>query len=160
MTSTTSSSNSMDLLTSSDKLGECNYHSWVIKMRALLMSKKLWMYVKGSISKPPSASPLFVDWQSNAFAAAGLIMLNLQDSQLTHISEMEEDPQLIWSTLKNVHIQKRPNSRFLAYSNLLSISKQPEESLPAVTTRIEQAIKDVVALRPKDYTLSNLDEDL
>ena len=155
-----SSSNSMDLLTSSDKLGECNYHSWAIKMRALLMSKKLWMYVKGIIPKPDSASPLLMDWQSNAYAAAGLIMLNLQDSQLTHISGTEDDPQLIWDTLEAVHIQKRPNSRFMAYSNLLNISKLPEESLPAVTTRIEQAIKDVVALRPKDYDLTKLDDDL
>ena len=124
------------------------------------MSKRLWILVKGTIPKPSPGDPNFLDWQSNAYAAAGLILLSLEESQHTHVAGLEEDPVLMWKTLEDVHIQKRPNSRFLAYSNLLSIVKQPEESLPALTTRIEQAIKDVKALRPTGYTLDKLDDDL
>ena len=156
MTSTTSS----DQLPTSDKLGESNYHAWSIKVKALLMSKRLWMLVKGIIPSPPAESSQLLEWQQSAYAASGIIMLNLMESQLTHVSGMEHDPALMWTTLEDIHIQKRPNSRFVAYSTLLSITKQPEESLPSVTTRIEQAIKDIVALRPKDYTIQQLDDDL
>src|SRR5215469_14682222 len=143
-----------DLLISSIKLNDSNYQSWVIKIRAILMSKMLWGYVKGI--EPKDAK----DYLTKACAASGTIMLSLEDSQFTHIAGMEEDPALMWKTLEDVHIQKKPNSRHLAYATLLSITKQPEESLPALTTRIEQAMKDVIALRPQDYSLSQLDDDL
>ena len=157
MSSTTTSDS---ITTISVKLGESNYQSWVVKMRALLMSKKLWMYVKGDIPRPSASDSSLSDWLSNAYAAAGLILLSLEDSQHTHVADMEDDPVLMWKTLEDVHVQKRPNSRFMAYSSLLSITKQSEESLPSVTTRIEQAMKDIKALRPKGYTLEQLDDDL
>ncbi|KIJ28150.1 hypothetical protein M422DRAFT_118849, partial [Sphaerobolus stellatus SS14] len=71
-----------------------------------------------------------------------------------------DDPAKLWITLESIHIQKRPNSRFMAYSTLLSITKQPDESLPSVTNRVEQALKDVKSLCPKNYTLEKLYDDL
>ena len=124
-------------------LGESNYHQWAIQMKAYLMAKKLWLLVKGVVEKPSSSHTSYMDWLSNAYAAAGLILLTLEPSQQTHVEGMEEDPVLTWKTLEDIHVQKLPNARFAAYSNLLSISKHPEESLPALTTRIEQAMKDV-----------------
>ena len=123
------------------------------------MAKKLWMHVKSLIPKP-TAPDSINDWLSNAYAASGLILLNIDDSQHTHVADMEEDPAKIWTTLESIHIQKRPNSRFTALSNLLSIRKQSEESLPSVTTRVEQSLKNIKALCPKDYTLDQLYDDL
>lgn len=154
-------SSSIDTFSSlSTKLGEANYHSWQPKMKALLMSKKLWLYVTGTIPQPPSDSSPFITWLENSQSASGLILLSLEESQLIHVPGMEENPQKMWSTLEDIHVQKRPNSRFMAYSTLLSISKKSDESLPSVTARIEQAMKDIKALRPRDYTLKDLDEDL
>jgi Reverse transcriptase (RNA-dependent DNA polymerase)/gag-polypeptide of LTR copia-type/GAG-pre-integrase domain len=157
-TTTSTTTSSSDVI--SPKLGENNYHSWVIKMKALLMSKKLWLHVKGAISKPPNDAVGFQDFTLNSYAASGLILLNIEESQYTHVEGMEEDPSKMWITLEGIHIQKRPNTRFMAYSNLLSITKQPDESLPSVTTRVEQALKDVKTLCPKDYTLDKLYDDL
>ncbi|MGH7239232.1 MAG: hypothetical protein ACREHG_04095, partial [Candidatus Saccharimonadales bacterium] len=154
--SNTSSSNS-DVL--STKLGESNYHSWAIKMKALLMSKKLWLHVNGTISKPQDPTAI-QDWLQNAYAASGLILLNMDDSQHTHVEGLEEDPSKMWSTLEGIFVRKRPNTRFMTYSTLLSITKQPDESLPSVTTRVEQALKDVKALCPADYKLEKLYDDL
>lgn len=148
MSSTTTSNNSDSLPI---KLGEANYTAWSTKMKALLMSKKLWLYVSGGITKPSSDTNA---WLENAYAASGLMLLNMEESQHTHVVDLEEDPAKMWTTLKDIHIQKKPNSRFLAYTHLLTISKQPEESLPSLTTRVEQALKDVKDSAPsKDFKL-------
>ena len=63
------------------------------------MSKKLWMYVKGDIPRPSASDSSLSDWLSNAYAAAGLILLSLEDSQHTHVADMEDDPVLMWKTL-------------------------------------------------------------
>jgi hypothetical protein len=84
----------------------------------------------------------------------------MEDSQHTHVEGLEESPDKMWKTLEDIYVQKRPNSRFMALSSLLSISKQPEEPLPVVSTRVEQAVKDVKTLCPKDYTMEQLYDDL
>ena len=91
--SSTTTSDSVTII--SVKLDESNYQSWVVKMRALLMSKKLWMYVKGDIPRPSASDSTLSDWLSNAYAAAGLILLSLEDSQHTHVADMEDDPVLM-----------------------------------------------------------------
>ena len=145
----------------STKLSETNYSAWLPCIKALLMSKKLWLYVIGVIKKPTDDDKdKQQEWLVNAYSASGLILFNIEDSQHIHVEGMEDDPAKLWTTLESIHIQKRPNSRFMAYSTLLSITKQPDESLPSVTNRVEQALKDVKALCPKDYTLENLYDDL
>jgi hypothetical protein len=153
-----SSTSSSDLV-SSIKLNSSNYKIWEPKIKAILMAKKLWMYTNGAITKPTETTSI-PDWTSNCYAAAGLILLSLEDNQLTHVAGMEDDPKKMWDTLENTHIQKRPNSRFNAYSALLSITKQPDEALPDLATRVSQAMKDIQALRPKKYDIAQLDDDL
>ena len=85
-----SSSPSSDLL--SAKLNESNYNQWAIKMKSLLMAKKLWMHVKGLVPKPSPSSDAFSDWLNNAYAASGLIFLNIEDSEHTHVQDMDDDP--------------------------------------------------------------------
>jgi len=95
------SSTSPDVFGVSVKLSEHNYQSWVLKMKAMLMSKKLWMYVTGALPKPEDAS-LLPEYLSNCYAAAGLILLALEDSQHTHVAGMEDDPKKMWDTLIKV----------------------------------------------------------
>jgi hypothetical protein len=113
----TNSSTSSDTL--STKLGESNYHSWAIKMKALLMAKKLWLHVNGTITRPSDKDSL-QDWLQNAYAASGLILLNIEDSQHTHVEGIEEDPAKMWTTLESIYIQKRPNMSGYSHAVLLS----------------------------------------
>lgn len=53
----------------------------------------------GAVIKPEE-SALLPDWLSNCYAAAGLILLSLEDSQVIHVSGMEEDPKKMWQTLE------------------------------------------------------------
>ena len=66
----------------------------------------------------------------------------------------------MWDLLQSIHQQKRPVTRFNAYSTLLNIQKQPDESLPALTTRVEEAMHDIQNLRHDKFTLDELDSDL
>jgi hypothetical protein len=54
--------------------------------------------------------------------------------------------------LKSVHVQQVPGMRFSACNNLFSIVKGAQETLPAVASRVEEAIVCVIKLRPKQVT--------
>ncbi len=66
----------------------------------------------------------------------------------------------MWAALAAVHLQKRPGARFNAYDDLFSIRKQEDESLQSLMNRVDTAIHRIQDLRPKDFTLSNLDDEL
>jgi transposase InsO family protein len=84
--------------------------------------------------------------------AAGDILAHLSRSQHTHVVDCHDDPATMWATIKAVHIQQVPGMRFSAYNDLFSIVKGPEETLPAVASRVEEAIARVVELRPAQIT--------
>jgi hypothetical protein len=58
----------------------------------------------------------------------------------------------MWATIRNIHVQQVPDMRFSAYNDLFSIVKGSEETLPAVTSRVEEAITRVVNLHPATVT--------
>src|SRR6267154_1355255 len=66
----------------------------------------------------------------------------------------------MWSKLENVHLQKRPGTRFNAYNALFSICKADDETLPALMARAEKAMQNIKALRPLNFTLDMLDKEL
>jgi transposase InsO family protein len=109
--------------------------------------------------------------------AAGDILTHLSRLQRTHVVDCQDDPAWMWAMLKSVHLQQVPGMRFSAYNNLFSIVRGPEETLPAVASRVQEAIACVIELRPKqimevstspggftqttrDYAISNLDNKL
>jgi hypothetical protein len=65
-----------------------------------------------------------------------------------------------WAALAAVHLQKRPGACFNTYDDLFSIRKQEEETLQSLMNRVDTAINRIQDLRPKDFTLSNLDDEL
>ena len=66
----------------------------------------------------------------------------------------------MWKALKEVHMQQKPTARFNAYEVLFSITKSNDESLPAVAARVEKAMHTIKDLRPSEFTLDELDDDL
>jgi hypothetical protein len=87
--------------------------------------------------------------------AAGDIFAHLSCLQCTHVADCHNDPAEMWKMIRNVHVQQVPGMRFSAYNDLFSIVKGPEETLPAVASRAEEAIAHVVELRPATVTESS-----
>ncbi|KLO04225.1 hypothetical protein SCHPADRAFT_840903 [Schizopora paradoxa] len=70
------------------------------------------------------------------------------------------DPKAVWDALSAHHEQKVPATRFVSYEALLSIQKRDDESLMALTTRVENALKAIQNACPSGFTLEQLHSDL
>lgn len=101
--------------------------------------------------------------------AAGEILAHMSRSQQTLVKDKLSDAKGIWDALKLVHVQQVPGTRFSAYNELFGIVKGPEETLPAVAARVEDALARVVELCPSSvttatgvhsYALADLDNEL
>ena len=69
----------MESALSFPKLGEDNYPTWCLDMKAYLMK------MKGTDTKPPDGDANLRDWLKDEQQAAGLIFLGLQDGQKSQI---------------------------------------------------------------------------
>ncbi|KAH7903728.1 hypothetical protein BJ138DRAFT_984732, partial [Hygrophoropsis aurantiaca] len=139
------------------RLGESNYNSWFGDMRARLMTLKVWSLVKGEETQPPPADTKELRlWREKRDTAAGEIFLMLEPTQKVHINDIAENPILMWAKLAEVHVQKRPGTRFNAYDNLLSIRKNDDESLPGLVTRVEEAAYRIKDLQPLSFSTDDL----
>ena len=57
-------------------------------------------------------------------------------------------------------MQKRPGMHFNTYNALLSLSKLENESLSSLSTRASQLKSNMKALRPVDFDITKLDDEL
>ncbi len=159
------SSNSMPHFT---KLNATNYPTWAGEMQAYLRSRAFWRIVSGDSKAPKLSStpplrlrrPHWTPGSLKSDKAAGYIFLAVEDNQKVHFASISDDPVKMWAALAAVHLQKRPGACFNAYDDLFSIRKQEDESLQSLMNRVDTAIHRIQDLRPKDFTLSNLDDEL
>ncbi|GBE81962.1 hypothetical protein SCP_0403380 [Sparassis crispa] len=149
------------------KLNDSNYPTWSGEMAAWLRSANLWRLVNGKLPQPKlSGSPTAAEqtkldtWEANAEKAAGQIYLMVEPDQRTHFAGVVDDPIKMWEQLAAVHLQKKPGARFNAYDDVFSIRKQPEESLQGLVNKVNAAMQHVKDLRPNDFDLTKLDEEL
>ena len=143
------------------KLGEDNYITWSGNMKALLMQKRVWRIVKGVIPRPADDKPTEQStYDENVNAAAGFIYLSLLNSQQILVRDVMENPVAMWKTLEDHHMQKKPSSRFTAYESLFNIAKQDSESLPALCSRVDDAMHTIKNLRPASFSVQELDDEL
>ncbi|KAI9571899.1 hypothetical protein HD554DRAFT_1987521, partial [Boletus coccyginus] len=70
-----------------------------------------------------------------------------------------DDPSAAWKALKTLYVQQKPATRFVAYDEFFSIRKRPEETLTALTARVEQGMSRIKEL-PSTFSLTNLDDEL
>jgi len=142
-------------------LSNSNSPQWAMEMKAWLMTRGLWLLVSGEESSPGSTKVAeLLDWKMRSLKAAGALFLAVEHEQRIHLAGIESYPLAIWTKLESVHVSKRPGARFNAYDDLFSIRKQPDESLQALMNRIDEAMRTISNLRPKDFTLAKLDEEL
>ena len=142
------------------RLNETNYTTWSKEMAAKLRKKGLWRLVAGERSKPDPLEAGYDSWLEDSEKAAGDIYLCLDPQQRVHIEGLEDDPISMWSTLASVHLHKQAGTRFNAYSDLFNIVKKEDESLQSLMNRTGLAMTSIKNLRPKEYTLSSLDDEL
>ena len=143
------------------KLKEGNYPTWAGEVSAYLRTEHVWRIVTGEEEAPSKALRTeYLAWLDKSDLAAGTIFLSLDDSQKVHVRGIEDDPISMWKALKEVHMQQKPTARFNAYEALFNITKSNDESLPAVAARVEKAMHTIKDLRPSEFTLNELDDDL
>lgn len=128
-----------DAMTAFTKLGENNYPTWKFDMQAALQSKKTWRLVSGRETRPVDPA-LGAAWEERAEQAAGTIYQKLERSMQIQVQENMDDPVKMWNKLQSIHQQDNPASRFIAFDNLLSITKGEDESLTSLLTRAEDAL--------------------
>ena len=99
-------------------------------------------------------------WETKQEKAAGEIYLGVESDQRVHFRGQEDDPKAMWDSLKKAHLHQKPGARFNAYDELFSIHKADDETLMDVATRVEKAMSNIKNLRPTDFTLDKLDDEL
>ena len=53
-------------------------------------------------------------WDAKAEKASGWIFLMLEDSQKVYVTDHLDKPHLMWTALRDIHLQKKPGQRFNA----------------------------------------------
>jgi len=150
-------------------LSGTNYATWADNMEAYLCTKDLFTVTDGSEPEPQLADatkPTATEvkdlrvWKSRKAKASGELWLAVEDEQKTHIKELKGDPVEMWKKLKEVHLQQRPGACFNAYDALFQIRKQENKSLTALMARAHSALQLIQELRPANFTVKTLDEEL
>ena len=155
-----------------------NYRLWADDMKSWLQLNGLWRLVSGS-EKNPAEKPEIKDssgklvskavpvdedklerWETRAEKAAGALKTAMSQETKVLIRDCEDDPVLIWETLKTSFIRQRTAPRFNAYHALLSVEKSESESLDSLINRVDEHIRVIKSLSPASFTLDNLYDEL
>ena len=155
-----------------------SYRLWADDMKSWLQLNGLWRLVSG-LEKKPTAKPEIKDsagniispavalnedklelWEIKAEKAAGALKTAMSHEVKVLIRDCEDDPVLIWETLKTSFIQQRTAPRFNAYHALLSVQKSDSESLDSLINKVDEQIRVIKSLSPSSFTLDNLYDEL
>ena len=155
-----------------------NYRLWADDIKSWLQLNGLWRLVSGS-EKKPTGKPEVLDskgvvlsaavppdedkldrWESKAERAAGALKTAMSPELRVLIRDCEDDPLLIWDTLKAAFVQQRTAPRFNAYHTLLSTQKDDSESLESLINKVDEQIRVIKSLSPSSFTLDNLYDEL
>jgi hypothetical protein len=155
-----------------------NYCSWADDMKSWLQLNGLWRLVSGLEKKPASqpevrdstgavtssAVPADEDklehWETKAEKAAGALKTAISSDLRVLIRDCEDNPFLIWDTLRTSFIQQHTAPRFNVYHALLDVQKKDSESLKALINRVDEQIRIIKSLSPSSFTLTNLYDEL
>jgi len=159
-------------------LTSTNYHLWANDMKSWLQLNGLWHLVLGQ-EKKPDAKPEIKDskgavvskavtldedklekWNIKAEQAVGTLKTGMSYDVKVLIRDCEDNPILIWETLKTLFIQQQTAPRFNAYHALLSVEKSDSEPMDSLINRVDKQINVIKLLSPSSFTLDNLYDKL
>ena len=142
------------------KLNEHNYHVWKFDMQALLQRNSTWRLVKGTYEEPSANADDLETWEAMNMNAAGVIYSQVEPSIQPLIREKLDNAPGMWTTLKDHFAKDNAASRFLIMDEFLSTVKQPDESLSAVVTRVEEQLQRVKGSCNEKLTVAELLDEL
>ena len=146
-------------ISSISPLTSANYRLWADDMKSWLQLNGLWRLVSGQEKKPApipevkdsngnTVSPAVAldedkleKWEIKAERAAGALKTGMSHDIKVLIRDCEDNPILIWETLKTSFIQQRTAPRFNAYHALLSVEKSDSEPLDTLINRVDEQIR-------------------
>ncbi|SJL14968.1 uncharacterized protein ARMOST_18445 [Armillaria ostoyae] len=152
-----------------ENLSASNYNEWEENMSALLKTRREYLITIGQDPEPEFVDadhPTYQerkdwkDWKETKVSAAGTIYLCLDESQKAHVKKCLDDPEQMWDTLKAIHQQRKPATRFVAYDSFFNLKKETDEALPDLVSRGSQIMSRIRALRPSHFGLQQLEEEL
>ena len=71
-----------------------------------------------------------------------------------------DNPIEMWSALQKLHEQDNPAARFNAFDEFFNISKQEDETLQSLVSRVEHALHKIRSTRKDTLTLSQFEKEL
>ena len=165
-------------ISSISPLTSANYRLWADDMKSWLQLNGLWRLVSGQEKKPAAKSEIkdskgavvskavaldedkLEKWEIKAERAAGALKTGMSHDVKVLIRDCEDNPILIWETLKTSFIQQRTAPRFNAYHSLLSVEKSDSEPLDSLINRVDEQIRVIKSLSPSSFTLDQLYDEL
>ncbi len=156
--------------------GNVKYPNWEKNMFGRLMYLNVIGIVEGTEVPIPKPLPTTVGnvttepklelvtaynaYQARYYKAAGEIYQWLDEGNKIHVDDIRTDAKAMWEKLRDIHSKSAPNSRINSLSDLMSIRLKDDEQLTDLAARVQGAMQKIRGLRPKDYDLKNLDEEL
>ena len=153
-------------------LTETNYNVWKFNMQARLMQSTVsWLVVSGVFPKPSPTAPTAEvpyppmneeqrTWQIANLQAAGLIYNSVSAVIQPFIQEHLGDAKKMWEVLAERFQQQNATARFIILNDLLTVQKQPEDSLSTLIGKVDSALQALRASRKADMKVSDLEEEL
>jgi len=139
-------------------LGEANFDEWKHDIRAIMLGEGYLKLLDGT-ELSPSGGDALVAYQTRCNKAAAILLRSLSAS-VYHLVDERDAPSDMYHKLVQAHNQQLSANRFHAMNKLFSLHKDADESLKSVITRIEQTMALLKSLRPSDYSLATLDDEL
>ncbi|KIK59073.1 hypothetical protein GYMLUDRAFT_170191, partial [Collybiopsis luxurians FD-317 M1] len=144
-----------------ENLNSDNYNTWHTEAEAWLKVKGVWHHVNPDPKAVSLNVELALDTPNKPTdQAAGLLFLCIDKSQKAHVKQVKDDPRKVWMTLRDLHQQKKPGTRFSAFDDLFAITKKPDESLVDLAGHVSKAVQAIKALCGYKYSLEDLDKEL
>ncbi|CCA74092.1 hypothetical protein PIIN_08046 [Serendipita indica DSM 11827] len=145
--------------TSVPVLSKDNYPAWSRKMKAYFFLHDLYELVLGEDLKPTETDDQS-KWIRRQRQAAAAITMSIDETNAIHIDDISDDPVAMWKKLASMHNNKTPGTRFNAMDSLFGVTKEDSEDLAELMTRINGLLQRVKQLRPTDYKITDLDDEL
>ncbi|KAF8573341.1 hypothetical protein K439DRAFT_1233390, partial [Ramaria rubella] len=99
-------------------------------------------------------------WQETKDSAAAIIFLCIDESQRDHVRDCQNNVEMMWDKLRELHQQHKAGPRFSAYNALFNIQKEENESLIEYTGCVSCVMEHIKSLHPLHFGLQQLDEEL
>ncbi|EJD38324.1 hypothetical protein AURDEDRAFT_72182, partial [Auricularia subglabra TFB-10046 SS5] len=146
------------------RLTEDNYATWRLNTVAYLGTRGLRSLITAAGAYPPADQTRAEKWHLQAEEAVGVlweaITQRIRDDDDVATAMADAQPHKMWTAIQDAAQTRNAGSRYAALIEQLDVRMKAEESLTDLYHRISLASEIRKSLRPTNYTLKNLDDEL